>query len=239
MFENVSQGLFETGTIGYLIVAPVLRSVAILFMLISTYKILKAREDEHKAIWLIGIIAFPFLGRIVYEIYCRFIEKKNTRKSKSSTRFLILSLLAWIVSAVLLVVSFISMGAGYIKSEIDGEPLATYYDVMGNEYEDVYDVPLHDKQGNTYFYESKWFTAGTYIDQNGNKLDGNYAYIDEYGYFYYDKNDELQPYNDSLEYYTDGETIYYSIFGSVYWEADGTMYDFNNGHNYKLFDFDE
>ena len=37
MFDNISQGLFTTGATGYLIVVPVLRSLAILFMVISTY----------------------------------------------------------------------------------------------------------------------------------------------------------------------------------------------------------
>ncbi len=49
-----------------------------------------------------------------------------------------------------MVVSAISMGIGYIKSEIDGEYIATFYDVHRNEYDDLYDVPLYDKQGNIY-----------------------------------------------------------------------------------------
>ena len=36
MFDNVSQGLFTTGATGYLIIVPVLRSLAILYMVIST-----------------------------------------------------------------------------------------------------------------------------------------------------------------------------------------------------------
>lgn len=239
MFENVSQGLFQTGTAGYLIVVPIIRSISILFMLISTYKLLKVREDKHKAIWLIAVIASPFLGRIVYEIYCRFISKKSVKKSKSGTHFLILSLLAWIISVVLLVASFISMGAGYIKSEIDDEPLYTYYDVVGNKYENINDVPFHDRQGNTYFYEPAWFEVGTYTDQNGKKYDGHYCYISEDGYFYYDKNDKLQPYNDSYDYYTDGEVIYYSPLGSIYWDEDGTMYEIVHKGYYKVFDFNE
>lgn len=48
MFDNISQGLFTTGATGYLIVVPILRSLAILFMVISTYKLLKARQDDHE-----------------------------------------------------------------------------------------------------------------------------------------------------------------------------------------------
>jgi hypothetical protein len=138
-----------------------------------------------------------------------------------------------------MIVSVISMGIGYIKSEIDGEPLATFYDVHGNEYYDLYDVPLYDKQGNTYTHKDAWFTAGSYTDQNGKSYDGDYCYLSEDGYFYFDENEELKPYKDSYDYYTDGETIYYYLFNRVYWENDGTIYEKSGKLHLELFDFDE
>ena len=239
MYENISQAIFSTGATAYFTVVPILRSIAILFMLISTYKLLHIRQDRHKALWLIVIVVSPFLGRIAYEIYRRFINKKEQKKAKSSTAFLILSVLVWVLSVILLIASFVSMGAGYIKSEIDDEALFTYYDVLGNKYELITDIPLHDKQGNTYFYEPGWFSVGTYTDQNGTEYDGSYCYISEDGYFYYDKNDELQPYEDTIDYYTDGETVFYSPFGRIYWEEDGTMCEIVSKSHNKLFDFDE
>lgn len=239
MFDNISQGLFTTGAMGYLIIVPVLRLLAILFMVISTYKLLKARQDNHKFLWVVAICFSPILARIAFEVYCRWISKKETVRVKGSTPFLITSIIAFVLSAILMIVSVISMGIGYIKSEIDGEPLATFYDVHGNEYYDLYDVPLYDKQGNTYTHKDAWFTAGSYTDQNGKSYDGDYCYLSEDGYFYFDENEELKPYKDSYDYYTDGETIYYYLFNRVYWENDGTIYEKSGKLHLELFDFDE
>ncbi|MBQ5591873.1 MAG: hypothetical protein IIU80_02910 [Clostridia bacterium] len=239
MFENISEGLFMLGASGYLYIVPVLRFFATLLMLISTYKVLKVRQDSHKGQWLLGVIVFPILGRIAYEIYRRYMEKKEHPKVKGSTSLMVVSLFIRFIAVILLVSSFISMGAGFIRGEITGEWVSTYYDLKGNQYSDVYDVPFYDKEGNRYTYEPEWFTSGTYTDQKGNKLDGDYAYIDENGYFYYDKNNTLKPHNDSYDYYTDGENLYYSLFFHVYWEENGEMYAFGSKYDYKLFDFDE
>ena len=239
MFDNISQGLFTTGATGYLIIVPVLRLLAILFMVISTYKLLKARQDNHKFLWVVAICFSPIIARIAFEVYRRWISKKETVRVKGSTPFLITSIIAFVLSAILMIVSVISMGIGYIKSEIDGEPLATFYDVHGNEYYDLYDVPLYDEQGNTYTHKDAWFTAGSYTDQNGKSYDGDYCYLSEDGYFYFDENEELKPYKDSYDYYTDGETIYYYLFNRVYWENDGTIYEKSGKLHLELFDFDE
>lgn len=239
MFENVSQAFFNTGATGYLVVVPILRILATLFMVVSTYKLLKVRQDKHKFLWVAAIFFSPIIARIVFEIYRRWIAKKELGTAKGSTPLLIASIVAFVLSAVLMVVSVVSMGVGYIKSEIDGEPLATFYDVHGNEYDDLYDVPLYDKEGNTYTYEAAWFTAGTYIDQNGKSYDGDYCYLSEDGYFYFDENNELKPYQDSYDYYTDGETVFYYLFNRVYWENDGTIYEKSGRLHLELFDFDE
>lgn len=237
MFDNISQVLFTTGAMGYLIIVPVLRSLAILFMAISTYKLLKARQDNHKILWVVAICFSPIIARIAFEVYRRWISKKEFVKAKGSTCFLITSIIAFVLSAVLMIASIISMSVGYLKSEIDGEPLATFYDVHGNKYDDLYDVPLYDKQGNIYTHESAWFTAGSYIDQNGKSYDGDYCYLSEDGYFYFDEDEELIPYNGSYDYYTDGETLYYYLFNRVYWENDGTIYEKSGKMNLELFDF--
>ena len=239
MFENISEGLFMIGATGYLYIVPVLRFFATLLMLISTYKVLKVRQDSHKAYWLSGVIVFHVLGRIAYEIYCRYMEKKDHPKVKGSIVMMIVSFIIRLIALVLLISSFITMGAGFIRSGITGELITTYYDLKGNAYGDVYDVPYYDEKGNKYTYESEWFTTGTYTDQDGNKYDGDYVYISEDGYFYYDKNNKLQPYDDSYEYYTDGNKIYYSQFPYTYWDENGEMYASGGKYDYKLFDFDE
>jgi hypothetical protein len=239
MFENASQGLFVTGATGYLMIVPVIRALAILFMCVSTYKLLKARQDQHKFIWLVAICVSPILARLAYEAYRRWIAKKENVQAKESTLFLMGSVIAFSLSVVLTGVSVISMSVGYIRSEIKGEPLGTFYDVHGNEYDDLYDVQLYDRKGNRYTHESAWFTAGAYIDQNGNRYDGDYCYLSEDGYFYFDEKEELVAFEDAYDYYTDGETVYYYLINRVYWEEDGTMYQKSGNLHLELFDFDE
>lgn len=239
MFENISQGIVTTGSIVYLVIVPILRLVAIVFMVLSTYKLLKARQDGHKFLWILAVLFSPLLGRCAYEVYRRWIAEKDMPAVRGSTPLCIISIVAFALSAVLTVVSIISIGIGFVKSEIDGEPLAVFYDVHGNEYDDLYDVPLYDREGNTYTYEAAWFAAGNYIDQDGNTYDGTYCYLSEDGHFYYDANDELQPCDWSDDYYTDGETIFYYLFNCVYWEEDGTIYQASGRLHLELFDFDE
>ena len=238
MFDNVSQGLFTIGATGYLIVVPVLRLSAVFLMIVSTYKLLKARQDPHKFLWIVAICCAPLIARIVFEVYHRRISPKEIVTAKGSTPFLIASVTAFVFSVLLTVVSIVSMGVGYIKSEIDGEPLASFYDVHGNEYDDLYDVPLYDEAGNRYTHKSAWFTTGTYIDQNGKSYDGDRCYLSEEGYFYFDENKQLEPYRD-FYYYTDGDQVYYSLIHRVYWEDDGTIYEMSGKLHLELFDFDE
>ena len=56
---------------------------------------------------------------------------------------------------------------------------------------------------------------------------------------YFDENEELKPYKDSYDYYTDGETIYYYLFNRVYWGNDGTIYEKSGKLHLELFDFDK
>lgn len=239
MFDNISQALFNIGATGYMIIVPILRFLATLFMFISTYKLLKARQDTHKIIWLIAILIAPFWVRILYEIYRRFFKKMDIKTPKGSTPCLILSIILTIFTCILSVISIITLGAGFIKSEIDNEPIAIYYDVHGNEYYDLYEVPLYDKQGNSYTYESQWFVVGPYIDQDGNELDGSYCYLTEDGYLYYDANNELVPYEDYYDYYTDGENIYYSLLGNpVYHDEDGAIWYKSGRFSLLMFDFE-
>ncbi len=245
MFDNISQAFFISGATGYGIIVPILRIIASLFMLISTYSILKRRNDNHKLIWLLFIGVSPFWGRLFYEVYRRWISKKTDfltgkmiKSSKSSRVLLITSIIVYILSALLLAISIAGMGIGFIKSYADNEPLAPAYDVHGNEYFDYYEVPLYDREGNTYTYEPDWFVIGDYYDQNSKSYDGERCYLDQDGYFYFDKNNKLKPHKKYDGYYTDGENIYYSLWGYVYWDEDGIIYDKSGKYPVELFDFE-
>ena len=239
MFDNTAQELFFTGAAGTFFLVPILNLLTSIFMLVSTYKLLKAREDKYKPIWLIAIFLSPILARIVYEIYRRCISKSDISAPKSNRIFLVLSLITFVLSSIMSAASILSMGAGYIQSELDGTPLTVYYDKKGNKYDDLYQVPLYDKEGNRYTYEEGWFTTGTYTDQEGNSYSGDISFLSEDGYFYYDADDSLTPYQNSDEYYTDGTTIYYYIFGRIYWDENGTIWNVSGRVLTELFDFDQ
>lgn len=244
MLESITEGLVLGGGLGYAVGVPILRALATLFMVISTYKLLRLRDDSHKALWVIGIIIFPIVGRITYEIYRRFIyidKKDESRLNKrSSNRFLLFSILLYVVALILSAVSLVSFGVGFIKSYIDGDPVNGYYDVHGTEYFFYTDVPLFDEDGNKYFYEKDFgFEIGDYVDEDGNVYENENSFLSEDGYFYYDKDDILTPYRDEYGYFTDGETIYYDLFNYVYWNEDGVMFDKSTRVSEQLFDFDE
>ena len=234
MFENISQGLFTVGFAGALFVVPALRFLAAGLMALSTYRLLKARQDGHKFLWILAIFMAPILTRLAYEFYRRRINPKDCRSS-GSRPLLAASIVLLILSGLLSAVSSLSMGMGYVKSELDGEFLDTFYDVHGNEYGNVHDIPLFDRDGNTYTRELGWFGASTYTDQNGRTYDGADCYLSEDGYFFHDGAQALVPYGDSLDYYTDRETIYYHLFNYVYWEEDGTIYELSGSWHRELF----
>ncbi|MCH5320784.1 MAG: hypothetical protein J1E36_03415 [Eubacterium sp.] len=246
MFENISQGLFVAGGIGYSTLVPILRLVVSLLMVISTYKILKVRQDKHKLVWILFIWISPIITRISYEIYRRWIAEKTVenvsvnKASKASNVFLVLSIIIYAAAIIITFVSVVTMGIGVVKSYVDDEPIAAAYDVYGNMYSDYIEVPLFDQEGNTYTPDRsfKSLLTNDYIDQNGNVYNGMYCYLDENGYFYYDKNNELVPYDEYNDYFTDGEVIYYDLFGTVYWNEDGTIYAKSGRYTEELFDFE-
>ncbi len=237
MFENISQGLFISGDIIILVLIPILRSLASLLIIINIYRKHKVRGDGNKAIWILCAIGFPIITKIAQEIYSRKINKKQIPKVKGNTGLLITSAVIYVATLVLTVVAVVLMGTGLIKSGVDNEPIVSYYDRNGTVY-NWYDEMLYfDEKGNTYKYNSEWFTH-SYIDQNGKEYDEENCFISEDGYFYYDENDTLKPIADKDGYYTDGEKMYYNPSFRVYWYEDGTMYEQSGRFSISLFDFE-
>lgn len=73
-------------------------------------------------------------------------------------------------------------------------------------------------------------------------ISSKHCYISENGDFYYDIEDDLKPYNNSekqdyTEYFTDWETIYYSMADIVFWDKDGAIRQKSARLDIKLFDF--
>ena len=233
MFENMSLALFTIGFAGSMIAVPALRFLASALMALSTYRLLKARQDGHKFLWILAMFMAPIFTRLAYEVYRRRINPKDVRVPGSAP-LLIAAVVVLILSGVLSALSALSMGVGYVKSEVDGEFLDTFYDVHGNEYGNIYDIPLYDRDGNTYTRETGWFGASTFYDQAGRAYDGADCYLTRDGYFYHDTAQALVPYGDSLDYCTDGEAVYYQLFNYVYWEEDGTIYELSGRAHLEL-----
>lgn len=99
------------------------------------------------------------------------------------------------------------------------------YDRFGNAY--TYDyVPYYDKDGNKYVYSFNSNTQkGTYTEiSTGDTFDNKYSFVDEDGYFVYDKNHELKRLSDMQHntYIDQNDNVYYWASG-VDWEKGGDL----------------
>lgn len=245
MFDNASQAIFTTGGVIYLMIVPLLQMVAKAFMAVSVWKDHKARGYSHRWWWIVGVLISPILVGIAYQVFRKWIskreilEERGKRSAKFGLAFFFTSLLCHLLSLLLTVISVITIGIGGIKSIVDDEPLLTVYDRYGNAYHDLYEVPLYDRQGNVYTESMEWehLFITVYVDQNGNEYAGEYAYLDEEGYFYYDPDNKLTPtQNDG--YYTDGEKLYYGLVFQIYWDENGDIYENSGRVHTKLFDLE-
>lgn len=244
MFENASQGMFVTSFILYRYL-PALKILASVLMSFSVYRHAKCNKIDRKGMWTLVAFGFPVLGRLAYCIYHRFIRKKenqylfeqNTTDNRKGAITCILSLMLSAVAGVLTVISISTMGVSVIKSIVDDEYLFefTCYDVNGKQYSDFFDVPLYDRDGNTYSYESEWFVMGDYVGQDGKRLDGDYCYIDSDGYLVY--NEKLIPCEECWcnYYYDEQGNKYYSLNGyPIYMDENGNIFE-KAKYAYQLF----
>ena len=238
MFENTSQAMFVISFMVYRAL-PILKIIAGALMALSVYRHAKSNNINRKGLWALVVFGFPVLGRLAYCIYHRFIRKKNTEylfeqcvptNNRKGVILCVLSLFLSFIAGVITVVAVSTIGISVIKSVVDDEPLweHTCYDVHGNQYRDIYEVPLYDHEGNVYSFESEWIIAGNYIDQNNNQFNEDYCYLDSDGYFVYNEN--LIPCEECwCNYYYDNDgNKYYQLDGFViYWDEDGNIFERN------------
>ncbi len=246
MFDNVSQGMFYSGIMGYVIAVNLIRVIAGIFMAISVYRDAKSRGFNYKWIWVIVVLGSPVLGRLVYSFYHRCIRKwiwnipyPKVYKRKG-TAAMVLSIITYGIMMITAMVSAVTVGVSVIKSEIDNEPIVTYYDLYGNEYEwyEEYDVPLYDREGNRYVLEPDFIYIGEFVDQNGNRLKGDYCFLDKDGYFVYDENGSFTMCEDNCDYYFDAEgNVYFDLDGRpVLWDKNGDVYIVSGKYRIDLFE---
>lgn len=106
------------------------------------------------------------------------------------------------------------------EDEAQDRTESTYYDIKGNAYDDADDVVYYDAKGASYRFSSDDFC---YKDDDGNAYASLQCFLDENGYFYFDKENKLT-YDSEIKKYKDPESekTYIPIMG-VYWDAQGNM----------------
>ena len=247
MFENTSQGMFFISFLVYRAL-PIFKILASILMSVSVYRHAKHNRIEHKGLWVVIAFGFPVLGRLAYCIYHRFLREKNNKylfeEYKTNNRkgaiLCVLSLVLSVLALIISIVSVATMGASVIKSIVDDEYIFehTCYDVHGNQYSDIYDVPLYDREGNTYTYDRKFgFEPNDYIDQNGNLLDGDYCYLDSDGYLVYNESGFSPCEECWCDYYFDEQgNKYYDLWGyQLYWNENGEIFESRNRSTVQVF----
>ena len=248
MFENTSQAMFIISFMVYRAL-PVLKIIASILMSLSVYRHAKSNNISRQGLWAVIAFGFPVLGRLAYCIYHRFIRKKNTEylfeqsvptNNRKGAILCVLSLFLSFVAGVITVIAVSTIGFSVIKSVVDDEPLweHTCYDVHGNQYRDIYEVPLYDREGNVYSYESEWIVAGNYIDQNNNQFSDDYCYLDSDGYLVYNETEFMPCENCWCNYYCDSDgNKYYQLDGlSIYWDENGNIFESQGRTTIQLFD---
>lgn len=99
----------------------------------------------------------------------------------------------------------------------------TVYDVYGNEYYSLTDVPLYDENSVKYhYYTNKDKTDFFYINEKGEKYDSKDVYLTTGGYIVFLEEDKIQSYNGLYDtVYEDGEH-YYAVIHPC-WNEDGDL----------------
>lgn len=159
------------------------------------------------------------------------------------------SVVLFFISAAVIFISFILaatatvLGIGsFVRAQVTGEHLTTYYDKMGNEYNELdVTIDMYDRDGNKYVYTvNGLFEPSVYVDENGNEYDSDKCFIDSDGWFIYDDNGSLKVEED-YEWnicvrYEDADGNKYFQLGDASFQIDenGEIWAFLNRTSEKL-----
>lgn len=157
------------------------------------------RHNQKRLLWGCLGYAFPIFAPIGYFIFIKYSERGvNPALRKGISKK---SVVSFFISAAIIFISFILaatatvMGIGsFVRAQVTGEHLTTYYDKMGNEYNELdVTIDMYDRGGNKYVYTVKGlFEPSVYVDENGKEYDADKCFIDSDGWFYYDENGSLK-----------------------------------------------
>ncbi len=242
MFDNVSQVLVYLGAKG-LAAISLIRTVATALMMLSIYKDAKAKSYSFVWLWVAASYFWPLPVRLVYFLFHRYITKKELTVKVDPVRqhqgylYLLMAALVYILSVVVMIASAFSLGGGIVRSLADDEPLIVSYDRNGTEYPYTYHVPFYDRDGNVYRYDAdrSTFFQSYYSDGEGTLYERARCYVDEDGYFFYDRDGILTEDPRDDEYMTDGVRRYRSAFWFIVWDKEGDVYERKGKHQERLF----
>lgn len=202
----------------YLILIPVMRTVASILLAVAVSKDCKARGGDRALFWSICTFLVPLAFGIIYLINSRAVQKSpinpDKKKAKSAIHLTVFAIIIYIITLALSAAAIVSGAASgiYILLNDDGES-----------------VVLYDKNGNSYHIEKSedGFNFYPYVDEQGNEYSPTDCFISKDGYFYYDPNDELEEskdlfYYDKTFYDKDGNE-YRAIGNYAFFDKDGKI----------------
>lgn len=201
----------------------------------------------------------------VYEVCGRCLaplpEIDDSTKNKDKKISKITGAAFWVTYAITTVASLVFLGfmvgafidtvSGAIDSfedsgriGITNESGATvYYDKMGNTYENPEDVVLYGKDGTAYTYkvenieeDGMYFDEYYYVSDDGEKFIEYDCYINEDGWFVFDKKQEFDYIDDAPFYYDEESENYYDYDGNILSEEDIYAYYDENLEDYRYYD---
>lgn len=157
------------------------------------------------------------------------------KKAKTSVIVTVITFIAAIVMAVLMIAQIFSVGFDSLKKETDpyGSHFAysaedgskCFYDMKGNVYTDSDDVKYYDRDGNVYRYDDE---EDVFADYNGEIYYTYFTYVDSDGYFVYDEDNKI--YTDDVDgSYIDDEGNVYFYAPNVSWNSEGKLVDSSSG----------
>lgn len=230
------------GLSGYIAISLVLDLAMRIFMVAAISQDCKARMIKAKNTYCVLTFFFPFIVGIVYACTRKKAQALPTvspdhnpkKHAKNSIICFIVVVILYLSSvgvgvymnfsgAVDDFVENISSGLGFDDLTL---PEEYRYDRNGAYYEDG-NIPLFDRDNNKYVYEEAEdiMDDSYYVcEQTGEKFESYFCYVDKDGYFYYDKNDELEfASEDSFDMVDKDGNVYYTA-SSTYWDATGALY---------------
>lgn len=230
-----------TGAIGFYIVAAVFKVLSGILMAIAINKACKIRNFSNRALWTFCAWLAPLATAICYFLYKRFTEKYVDNKQlllpeeqsrlRKLSKFVICSVASFALYAIIAVVSVVLFITSSVFGIASGEIDINYYDRYGNSYNTESEVVLYDRDGNKYYQKNDDYKPSGLIDYITSKIfteDGTVytenIFLDEDGYFYYDKDNILiYKAHDKYAYDSQGKT-YYPLTYTVYWDKEGNMW---------------